>query len=105
MTNRRRFLQAAAGATVPALRAASALAAAAQVTAQLPPAAAGSVRPPPGISSADFNRVLGAWRDTVGGEWVFTSDADVGLYRDAYSPYWDEPEERLASAAVAPSTL
>ena len=25
---------------------------------------------------------------------------DVALYRDAYSPYWGEPEERLASAAV-----
>ncbi len=40
-----------------------------------------------------------------GGEWVFTSAEDVGLYRDAYSPLWDEPDERVASAAVAPQTL
>ncbi|MET0280020.1 MAG: FAD-binding oxidoreductase [Steroidobacteraceae bacterium] len=105
MTNRRRFLQAAAGATVPALPGASALAAAAQAAAPTAVSAAGGSRTPPGVSPADFNRVLGAWRDTVGGDWVFTSDADVGLYRDAYSPFWDEPEERLASAAVAPSTL
>jgi 4-cresol dehydrogenase (hydroxylating) len=57
------------------------------------------------VSRGDFNRVLSGWRDVVGGEWVFTSDEDVGLYRDAYSPYWDEPEERVASAAVAPSTV
>jgi 4-cresol dehydrogenase (hydroxylating) len=57
------------------------------------------------VSRSDFNRALAAWRDAVGADWVFTSDADVGLYRDAYSPYWDEPEERVASAAVAPQTL
>jgi 4-cresol dehydrogenase (hydroxylating) len=27
------------------------------------------------------------------------------LYRDAYSPLWGEPDERLASAAVAPDTV
>ena len=35
---------------------------------------------------------------------MFTSDEDVALYRDAYSPFWGEPEERLVSAAVAPDT-
>jgi (+)-pinoresinol hydroxylase len=60
---------------------------------------------PPNVSTADFNRALTAWRSTVGTEWVFTSAEDVAMYRDAYSPYWDEPEERVASAAVAPSTL
>ncbi|HXC60538.1 MAG TPA: FAD-binding oxidoreductase [Steroidobacteraceae bacterium] len=60
---------------------------------------------PPNVSAADFNRAIAAWKQTVGAEWVFTSDEDVALYRDAYSPYWDEPEERKASAAVAPSSL
>jgi 4-cresol dehydrogenase (hydroxylating) len=60
---------------------------------------------PPNVSAADFNAALAGWRDAVGSDWVFTSDADVALYRDAYSPYWDEPEERRASAAVAPSNV
>jgi (+)-pinoresinol hydroxylase len=106
MTNRRDFLQAAAGASVPAIPGASALAAAAQAAAPAAiTTAAAPARTPPGVSASDFSRVLSAWRDTVGGEWVFTSAEDVGLYRDAYSPYWDEPEEKVASAAVAPSTL
>jgi (+)-pinoresinol hydroxylase len=60
---------------------------------------------PPNVSSADFNRALTAWRDAVGNEWVLTSPEDVAMYRDAYSPYWGEAEERVASAAVAPHTL
>ena len=60
---------------------------------------------PPNVSSADFNRAIAAWKQTVGADWVFTSDEDVALYRDAYSPWWDEPEERKASAAVAPFTV
>jgi 4-cresol dehydrogenase (hydroxylating) len=60
---------------------------------------------PPNVSANDFNRAIAAWKQVVGNEWVFTSDDDVALYRDAYSPYWDEPEERKASAAVAPNTL
>jgi 4-cresol dehydrogenase (hydroxylating) len=59
---------------------------------------------PPGISDSDFAAALDEFRNAVGGEWVFSSDDDVALYRDAYSPFWGEPEERLASAAVAPST-
>jgi 4-cresol dehydrogenase (hydroxylating) len=60
---------------------------------------------PPNVSRTAFDAALQAWRDTVGPDWVFTEDADVALYRDAYSPYYDEPEERFASAAVAPATL
>src|SRR5687768_2640698 len=102
MTDRRDFLQAAAGVAVPAITGGSGLAVAAQAAAAAPAAA---TRTPPGVSLANFRRVLTAWRDAVGSEWVFTSPEDVALYRDAYSPYWDEPEERVASAAVAPSTL
>lgn len=41
----------------------------------------------------------------VGKDWVFTSDEDLDLYRDAYSPLRGTPEERIASAAVAPSAV
>ncbi len=40
---------------------------------------------PPNVSPTDFNAALAAWRQAVGTEWVFTSDADIALYRDAYS--------------------
>ena len=60
---------------------------------------------PQGISERDFARALEEFRAAVGAEWVFDSDEDMQLYRDAYSPFWGEAEERLASAAVAPSTV
>jgi len=60
---------------------------------------------PPGVSERDFSRALVELRNAVGGEWVFTSEADVNLYRDAYSPFWGEAEDRVPSAAVAPSSL
>lgn len=59
---------------------------------------------PPGVSSADFNAALAAFRRIVGDEWVFTSEEDVMLYRDAYSPMKFQEDELLASAAVAPSS-
>jgi 4-cresol dehydrogenase (hydroxylating) len=59
---------------------------------------------PPGISSDEFAKAIQEFQAAIGKEWVFTSDEDLALYRDAYSPYWDEPEERLASAAVAPAS-
>jgi 4-cresol dehydrogenase (hydroxylating) len=62
------------------------------------------MRIPTGVSPADFSAALAAFSKTVGSEWVFTSDEDVDLYRDAYSPLAGQPDERLASAAVAPST-
>ncbi|HXC60537.1 MAG TPA: FAD-dependent oxidoreductase, partial [Steroidobacteraceae bacterium] len=60
---------------------------------------------PPNVSAADFNRAIAAWKQTVGADWVFTTPEDVALYRDAYSPYWGEPEERVASGAVAPASV
>lgn len=62
------------------------------------------MRIPTGVSPADFATALAAFSRAVGPEWVFTSDEDVDLYRDAYSPLAGQPDERLASAAVAPST-
>ena len=57
---------------------------------------------PPGVTSKDFADALKQLEGAVGKSWVFSSDEDVALYRDAYSPFWGEPEERVASAAVAP---
>ena len=59
---------------------------------------------PPGVSEQDFKRALDRFTRVVGDQWVFTSDEDVALYRDAYSPLWSEHEERVASAAVAPDS-
>ncbi len=63
------------------------------------------MRIPPGVSEQDFAEAARQFETVVGKEWVFTSEEDVALYRDAYSPFWGEPEERLASAAVAPSAV
>jgi (+)-pinoresinol hydroxylase len=60
------------------------------------------MRVPPGVSNQNFSDALQQFEAAVGKEWVFTSDEDVALYRDAYSPFWGEPEELVASAAVAP---
>lgn len=60
---------------------------------------------PPGVSSADFSAALRKFRAALGDQWVFTSDEDVALYRDAYSPERGEPTERLTSAAVAPVSV
>jgi 4-cresol dehydrogenase (hydroxylating) len=61
--------------------------------------------PPPGLSEREFRNALRLLEEVVGAPWVFTSDEDVALYRDAYSPLWGEPEERFASAAVAPISV
>jgi len=63
------------------------------------------MRLPKGVSNEDFTAALGRFRAIVGDPWVFTSDEDVALYRDAYSPLWDEPDELVPSAAVAPASV
>ena len=45
---------------------------------------------------------LPMWLAVIG---VFSSDEDVDLYRDAYSPFWSEEEDRVPSAAVAPDNV
>ena len=62
-------------------------------------------KPPSGLSERDFKTALRRIADVVGDQWVFSSDEDVALYRDAYSPLWGEKEERVASAAVAPISV
>ena len=61
--------------------------------------------PPPTLSQREFDAALRRVEEIVGREWVFTSDEDVALYRDAYSPLWGEEEERFASAAIAPISV
>ena len=51
---------------------------------------------PRGVRQTDFDNAISRWRGIVGEEWVFTGDADVALYRDAYSPLWNEPDEKVA---------
>jgi FAD/FMN-containing dehydrogenase len=63
------------------------------------------VRVPPGVSDADFATALTQFEAAVGKEWVFTSDEDMDLYRDSFSPYWHEAEDSVPSAAVAPDGL
>ena len=63
------------------------------------------MRTPPGISATDFAQALRQFEGAVGKDWVFTSDPDLDPYRDAFSPYYGEPEERIASAVVAPDTV
>jgi 4-cresol dehydrogenase (hydroxylating) len=60
---------------------------------------------PPGVSKADFAAALKKFESAIGKQWVFSSDDDVALYRDAYSPLWGTKDELLASAAVAPDTV
>ena len=57
------------------------------------------------MKANDFSDALKHFEELVGKEWVFTSDEDVALYRDAYSPLWGEPEDSVPSAAVAPDTV
>ena len=61
---------------------------------------------PPEVDPSDFQAALQAFANVVGERWMFTSDEDVDLYRDAYSPFRGEPEmEKRASAAVAPASV
>ena len=63
------------------------------------------MRIPPGVSESDFATAIAQFEAAVGKQWVFTSDEDLNLYRDAYSPLFGEPEERIASGAVAPDSV
>ena len=60
---------------------------------------------PQGVSASDFAEALKQFESAIGKEWTYTSDEDVDLYRDAYSPFWGEADERRASAAVAPASV
>lgn len=57
---------------------------------------------PVGVSEKNFNEAIAKFEEAIGKEWVFKSDEDVRLYRDAYSAEWDEPSEPIPSLALAP---
>ena len=59
----------------------------------------------PESTERDFQAALRDLTAVVGRDWLFSSDEDVLLYRDGYSPLWGEAEERMASAAVAPNSV
>jgi len=63
------------------------------------------LRVPPGVSEKDFADAIKQFEEAVGEDWVFTSEEDVDLYRDAYSPMVGEEEEIFASAAVSPNSV
>ena len=63
------------------------------------------MRQPKGVTAPVFADCVSELEAAVGKDWVFTKEPDVDLYRDAYSLFWDEPEELVASAAVAPKTV
>lgn len=63
------------------------------------------MRTPSGISPTTFALALSEFSNVVGKEWVFTSDEDLDLYLDSYSPFKGTPADRFASAAVAPSSV
>ena len=61
------------------------------------------MRLPPGIDQQTFSQALQEFANAVGQDWVFSSEADVALYDDSYTPFVGEPElQYVASAAVAP---
>jgi hypothetical protein len=63
------------------------------------------MRAPPGVSDANFAEALKQFAAAVGPQWVFTDDEEVSTYKDACSPLWGEPEEKVATAAVAPDSV
>ena len=58
---------------------------------------------PPGVTTRVFADALKEFGKAVGPEWVLSTDEDIHAYRDAFSPYWQEQEEPIPSAAVAPT--
>lgn len=59
---------------------------------------------PPGVDRRTFERALAEFGRAIGKDWVFSDAESVSLYRDAYSPLRGEPQERVASAALAPAS-
>lgn len=62
------------------------------------------MRTVPGLSDADFTSAIQELANVVGNDWVFTSDEDLDLYRDSYSPLRGAEDERVAAGAVAPAS-
>jgi (+)-pinoresinol hydroxylase len=60
---------------------------------------------PPDVDAKRFAVAVRDLRTIVGADWVFTSAEDIDLYRDAYTPFYGEPEEYMPCGAVAPDRV
>lgn len=60
---------------------------------------------PPDLSATQFASALAEFRQAIGVDWVYSSEDDLGPYRDSFSPVWDTAQERKASAALAPADV
>ena len=60
---------------------------------------------PPGINSRTFSLAVREFERIVGKQWVFSSEEDLSLYRDAYSPLWNEKGEPIPPVAIAPADV
>ena len=60
---------------------------------------------PPGVSERDFSAANRPVSDSRWSGLGVHERRRCRLVRDAYSPMWGQPEEKLASAAVAPDTV
>lgn len=108
MPTRREFIGAVAGAAYAGANANANAAANATADADANAKATGgaTVMPaPPGVSAKDWSDALEKFAAIVGQDNLFTAEADLALYRDAYSPLWNEQSERLVSAAIAPKEV
>jgi len=63
------------------------------------------MRTPPGMTERQFQLALDRFIEAVGKDNVYADQESVDLYRDPYSPLWDQKAERVASAAVAPASV
>jgi FAD/FMN-containing dehydrogenase len=60
---------------------------------------------PPDLDAAGFAAFLADIAAVVGPDWVWHGEEAMHPYRDSFSPVWNTPEERHASAAVAPANV
>jgi (+)-pinoresinol hydroxylase len=60
---------------------------------------------PPGISQRRFASALREFEQIVGKDWVFSAEEDLATYRDSYSPYWDEKDDRIPPVALCPANV
>lgn len=63
------------------------------------------MRSVPGVSASSYAQALQEFDNAIGKPNVYVSDEDLDLYRDAYSILWNEPDERIASGALAPANV
>lgn len=57
---------------------------------------------PINVSESSFKAALNKFEAALGKEWVISDTEGLNLYRDAYSPQWDDEDEPVPSLALAP---